>query len=397
MRTALLLFLTACSGATSDEEATPAEPISATFATYNVSMYRNNSGQLLTDLGNDQLQQARYAAAVLQRVRPDVLLLNEVDYDDQGAAIAAFQDRFLSVSQAGDDPLTYPYVFVPPTNTGEHSGRDLDNDGTVTSTPGSNAYAGDAWGYGTYPGQYGLAVLSMHPLNTESIRTFQTLRWSAMPDNRLPTSWYTGEEVDEMRLSSKTHADVPVQIGSRTVHFLVSHPTPPTFDGPEDRNGRRNYDEIRFWTDYLDLAWMVDDSGVTGGLDTDASFVIAGDLNADPADGDSTDQPAQLLLDHPRIFDPSPSSEGAVEANTNQGGVNDSHLGDAAQDTTDFEDNNVGNLRLDYVLPSTDLVVRDSGVFWPRSDEAGFEWVGTFPFPVSDHRLVFATVDVPQE
>lgn len=396
MRTALLL-LAACSGTPTDEVITPAEPISTTFATYNVSMYRDASGQLLADLDNDQLQQARYAAAVLQRVRPDVLLLNEVDYDAEGAAISAFQDRFLAVSQAGDEPLTYAYVYIPETNTGAPSGLDLDNDGTVDDTPGDTSYGGDAWGFGTYPGQYGLAVLSMHPLDLAGVRTFRTLTWASMPDNRLPTGWYDANEAAAMRLSSKNHADIPVQIGTHTVHFLVSHPTPPTFDGPEDRNGRRNHDEIRFWADYLDQQWMVDDAGTAGGLAAGASFVIAGDLNADPYDGDSTDQPARLLLDHPRIEDPAPTSAGAAEAAESQGGANASHKGDPAQDTTDFEDNTVGNLRIDYVLPSTDLTLRDRGVFWPRTDEPGFEWVGRFPFPVSDHRLVFATVDVPQE
>ena len=53
------------------------------------------------------------------------------------------------------------------------------------------------------------------------------------------------------RLSSKSHWDVPIRIGRETVHFLVSHPTPPVFDGPEDRNGTRNHDEIRFWADYV--------------------------------------------------------------------------------------------------------------------------------------------------
>ena len=38
---------------------------------------------------------------------------------------------------------------------------------------------------------------------------------------------------------------------AQTVHVLASHPTPPTFDGAEDRNGRRNHDEIRFWADYV--------------------------------------------------------------------------------------------------------------------------------------------------
>jgi hypothetical protein len=45
------------------------------------------------------------------------------------------------------------------------------------------------------------------------------------------------EELEVFRLSSKSHWDVPIVIGRKTVHFLVSHPTPPVFDGPEDRNG----------------------------------------------------------------------------------------------------------------------------------------------------------------
>ena len=76
-------------------------------------------------------------------------------------------------------------------------------------------------------------------------------RWADMPGNLIPTDFYSPEEQAALRLSSKSHWDVPVRIGRRTVHFLVSHPTPPTFDGPEDRNGRRNHDEIRFWADYV--------------------------------------------------------------------------------------------------------------------------------------------------
>ena len=47
------------------------------------------------------------------------------------------------------------------------------------------------------------------------------------------------------------------------MHVLVSHPTPPTFDGPEDRNGLRNADEIAFWKQYVAVATpaLVDDAG----------------------------------------------------------------------------------------------------------------------------------------
>ncbi len=58
-------------------------------------------------------------------------------------------------------------------------------------------------------------------------------------------------------------------VGKTTLHLLASHPTPPAFDGPEDRNGRRNHDEIRFWNDYLDRAeigYIRDDAGLAGGL-----------------------------------------------------------------------------------------------------------------------------------
>ena len=70
----------------------------------------------------------------------------------------------------------------------------------------------------------------------------------------------------------------------------------------------------------------------------------------------------------------------------------------AAFDTADFSDNppfGAGNLRADYVLPSKSLLILDAGVFWPLSSDPLFPLVGTFPFPSSDHRLVWVDVRVP--
>jgi hypothetical protein len=182
------------------------------------------------------------------------------------------------------------------------------------------------------------------------------------------------------------------------VHFLVSHPTPPVFDGPEDRNGTRNHDEIRFWADYVGPGkkagrYIYDDDGRRGGLRPGATFVIAGDLNSDPLDGDSIAGSAQLLLDHPAVNTKvTPSSEGAVEQAALQGGANDTHLSDPRYDTADFSDTSPGNLRADYVLPSKHLRIVDAAVYWPTSDDPTFTPVGTFPFPSSDHRLVWVDV-----
>ena len=75
-------------------------------------------------------------------------------------------------------------------------------------------------------------------------------------------------------------------------------------------------------------------------------------------------------------------------------GVNLEHLGDPALDTADFAEP-PGNIRVDYVLPSRSLKIEDAGVFWPTSDDPLFRLVGTYPFPTSDHRLVWVDVKLP--
>jgi len=366
-------------------------------ATFNVSMYRDRQGGLLAELADPRLEQARLAATVLQEVRPDVLLLNEFDWDAEGRALELFHDGFLAVGQDGREPLSFPYRYAAASNTGVPSGFDLDRDGRPDHPAGERAYGNDAFGYGLFPGQYAMAVLSRFPILEGDVRTFRLLHWRDLPGALLPVDWYGEEAASALRLSSKNHLDVPVAIGDRVVHLLASHPTPPSFDGPEDRNGRRNHDEIRFWSLYIDAQdgadWLVDDQGRRGGLAADASFVILGDLNSDPHDGSSRYEAIRVLLGHPRLQgSPAPRSAGGAEQSRSQGGLNPEHRGNPAEDTADLRDEDLGNLRLDYVLPSIDLPIVASGVFWPAAGDPLFGLVGTYPFPLSDHRLVWADV-----
>jgi 3-phytase len=172
------------------------------------------------------------------------------------------------------------------------------------------------------------------------------------------------------------------------------------FDGPEDRNGTRNSDEIRFWADYVTpgptSGYIYDDAGGTGGLKPGELFVIAGDQNSDPLDGDSIPGSIQQLTEHPRVNTKfTPSSEGAVEASLLQGGANLTHRSDPKFDTADFADGAPGNLRADYVLPSKALRIVDGAVFWPLQVDPLFRLTGVFPFPSSDHRAVWIDVTVP--
>ncbi len=184
-------------------------------------------------------------------------------------------------------------------------------------------------------------------------------------------------------------------------------PTPPVFDGPEDRNGRRNNDEIRLWADYITPGagrYIYDDAGVSGGLKPGDGFVIAGDQNSDPLDGDSIPGSVQQLLDSPRVnTQVTPSSAGGPAWALVQGFLNLQHESDPAFDTADFCDtpafppcSGPGNLRADYVLPSRNLRIVDAAVFWPPPGDPLEYLTGTgFPVPSSDHRLVWVDVMVP--
>jgi hypothetical protein len=383
------------------------------FATFNASLNRPSAGLLTTHLSDpsvdDQFRrQAKNVAEVIQRIRPDVLLVNEFDPLNNAAAEPGpedlFRDNFLEVSQNGAQPIEYPYAFIAPSNTGVPSGMDLDNSGGLPGGPN------DAFGFGFFPGQFGMVVYSRYPIDFDNVRTFQLFKWKDMPGNLIPTPFYSPAEVEILRLSSKSHWDIPIEVDGKTVHFLVSHPTPPVFDGPEDRNGRRNNDEIRFWADYISpgkSGYIYDDEGAFGGLKPGELFVIAGDQNSDPLDGDSLPGSIQQLLEHPLVNGKlTPESAGAVEASSLQGGANTTHRSDPRFDTADFADTAPGNLRADYVLPRKNLQLVDAGVFWPLQSDPLFRLTGVFDTtfsiwnlvggsPTSDHRSVWIDVTVP--
>jgi len=198
---------------------------------------------------------------------------------------------------------------------------------------------------------------------------------------------YSDEATAILRLSSKSHWDVPIEFAGKTIHLLISHPTPPVFDGEEDRNGRRNFDEIKFWVHYIDGdSVLYDDQGKFGGLDRDQEFIIMGDLNASlTSDSRYDDRLAiQQLLEHPRIQDPGhlTTSEGAHQGRTT--GPPNYEERSTARFGRDFR------VRVDYLLPSTGLRVIRGGVFWPSAekDPEGYNLAEK----ASDHRLVWIDI-----
>ena len=310
-------------------------------ASFNTELQRDGPGLLLRDIARGEDAQIAAVVAVIAAADADVLALQRVDWDYEGRTLAALADRLEAAGAA------YPYRLALRPNSGRSSGLDLDGDGR----PGG---PGDAQGFGHFSGQGGMAVLSRYPILMEEVEDFSALLWHTLPGALLPRHpdgrpFPSAQAQRAQRLSSTGHWAVPIALpdGGRLM-LLTFHAAPPVFDGAEDRNGRRNHDELRFWNLYLD--------GAFGAAPKDR-FVIAGDANLDPLDGDGRHPAIRALLEDPRIADPRPASEGAAQAG-DQGQNGPDRL-----DTVDWD--GPGRLRVDYVLPSSDWAVEGSGVLWP--------------------------------
>ena len=173
-------------------------------ATYDVGLVRDGPGLLLAELGEPPEGAVAGVVAVIRAVRPDVLLLTGFDHDHRGLALAAFRERLAE----GDEGLAYPHVFDGPVNAGEPSGHDLDGDGRTMGP-------GDARGWGRFPGQGGMALLSRLPVDAAAARSFRLLRWADLLDATLPvradgSPFPDAAAAAELRLSSRAHWDVPV-------------------------------------------------------------------------------------------------------------------------------------------------------------------------------------------
>ncbi|MPY21104.1 endonuclease/exonuclease/phosphatase family protein [Shewanella psychropiezotolerans] len=424
------------------------------FGTYNLSFDRSSFEQLAAEMAlttpeqealmekwfdetltEDELKvaekviQIRNVAAIIQTERPAVLMMGEFNNDGMGEnqdAIKGFRLNYLAVPQNGlgttsDDkkmlePIQFAYFENFSTNTGLLSEFDLDRNGTV-------ALPGDAWGFGFYHGQYAFGLLSQYPIDTDNIRTFQTFKWKDMPGETNPTitncedennpipegmkcgdEWYTAEAWAEKPLSSKNHVDAPILIptadGEKVVHLLLSHPTPPVFDTLTQNNKMLNRAEIKFWSDYASNAdYIYDDAGVKGGLGLDASFVVMGDLNADPENGDGFLDSIQNLMHHERV---NVLATDGVYAPNSLGSTECVALGGCGDSTYPDRITSTFGLRVDHAIPSNDLNITDSGVFWPASFEDGYmlmndervgKW-GNGKDISSDHRLVWIEAEL---
>lgn len=310
------------------------------IATFAAPLSRDGPGLLLRDLIKGDDPQIGAVVADIKAVRPDVLVLTDFDYDYDGQALAAFSDLFGGI---------YPHYFAARPNTGMFTGLDMDRNGR-------KGEARDAQGYGRFAGDGGMAVLSRFAIG--DMRDLSGLLWRDLPGATLPVAngapFLTDEVLAIQRLSTSGHWIVPIDLPDGPLTVLAFSATPPVFDGPEDRNGLRNRDELHLWEVVL--------NGELGPIPK--GFVVAGNANLDPVKGDGHNAAMASFLARPDLQDPLPG-----------------------HDTADWPaENGPGRLRVSYILPAADWTVIDAGVLWPPPAIAPAENV------VGPHHLVWVDI-----
>ena len=291
----------------------------------------------MRDIRKGEDPQIAAIVQVIDLISPDILLLTDIDFDLDGAALAAFSDVLQQ---------PYEHQFTARPNAGMPTGFDVDGNGRLGE-------ARDAQGYGEFSGDGGLAVLSRFPFG--DVADLSAVLWRDLAGAQLPPM--KPEHAAIQRLSSTGHWIVPIDLPIGRLHLLAFGATPPVFDGPEDRNGLRNRDELRLWTAVLD--------GVFG--EAPDSFVIAGNANLDSQAGDGIRSAMVDFLADPRLQDPLPDIATARWPHRPE----------------------LGELRVSYVLPSRDWIVVDAGVVPPASDNL---LQGDDSVVAGPHRLVWVDI-----
>lgn len=281
----------------------PAETF--TFATFDTGLGRKGPGVMLRDLQSGRDAQVEAALVLIAAADADVLLLMDVDWDYGGAGVAALQARLAEAGQS------YPEVVALRPNSGVPSGVDLDGDGT-------DYEARDALGYGWFTGDSGLAVLSRYPLGP--VEDLSDVPWQAGPEVLPPAARGI------VPLATTAQWVVPLRLPGAEITLITMAAGTPVFDGPEDRNGLRNRDELTLVAELVDAAKRP---------------LVMGRANQDPAGGEGHGAALRRLLDHPGLRDAVPKGE------------------DGSVATVEWR--SVGPMRVDYVLPPRAARITGSG------------------------------------
>lgn len=225
------------------------------FVHYNIKELTTGK---LVDAQNAQLNMA---TRIIRGLGPDLLSINEVQYDlpdvpttglpGTGDNMKRLVERTgLTSGMADASPWSYA---LAPANTGKRALRKPD--GSYATDPNGPGAAGlaDVISFGTFPGQYSTGFATRLSIERRTVHTdLKWADWDASLELGTLTLPNDQPAPADMELFDKNFNDTTVLLEGRTAHFITFHTVPAFgFGGSAALNIARNKAQLEFLEWYL--------------------------------------------------------------------------------------------------------------------------------------------------
>lgn len=286
------------------------------------------------------------AKSILKKLTPDILSLNEIQFDMPAVPNQQYQSRGQNLHFLNSffETNMNHYSFFP-ANTGMNSRPNSQGEYILRPTQEERELYADKVNFGMFPAQYSMGGLFQYQVVRET--NISNLKWKDFNPN-INLSKFTQSNgaplPEDMSLFDKNFVDTVININGKEVHIILLHTVPSFhFGNMKSPNYERNRDQLKF------LQWYLKGSGEIGNirpLPRNATFIAMGDWNVDP---DSENLGAQVINELKSEF-----KMWMNERVITYRGSSFIPGGWTAQ--------------LDYILLSNDISILDSGVYGPEAN-----------------------------
>ncbi len=289
-------------------------------------------------------EQLNFAKNIVKNLNPDILSLNEIQFDFPNIPTKDFKSKGKNVHYLAEIfDMSFESTAFFPANTGMLS-RAKNGKYILHPTQEDREKYADLVNFGMFPGQYSMAGIFKYPLI--EVKNFKRLPWRVF--NRkidlTPYADANGKPLPKnMSLFDKNFTVATLNIEGKEVHIVLFHTVPAFgFGNPKTPNFERNRDQIQFLKWYLTAKKMKFGIQPIGGK----TFIAMGDWNVDPESKNPGAKVLKSLLKthQPWIKDKVITYRGS---SFNPGGW---------------------TAQLDYILFSKDITVKAAGVYDPDSN-----------------------------
>ena len=203
--------------------------------------------------GHKKNRQIQAVKKILSRYKPDILSINEIQYDLPFIPDSNFTTRGQNLKKLSSILNLYKNTSFNPANTGLKAKSKKNGAYFLNPNNPKARLLADKINFGTMPAQYSTGLISRYPIIEEKV--FTSIKWKDFNPNIELKKFKTSDGSSypkNIELFDKNFSDITLKVGSKNIHIIVLHTVPSYhFGNKHSPNYQRNRDQLRFLEWYL--------------------------------------------------------------------------------------------------------------------------------------------------